>query len=256
LKITKDQIVAFANEYYGNDYVVVYKRTGKDEKVSKIEKPQISKVEVNRDKISPFVEEILKSPTEKIKPVFLDYNKDQIRFSTKDKIPGFMVKNTENDLFSLYYVLDFGKNHDKLLAHSIEYLKAAGTSKYTPDEISRKFYDLACNYGVSVTDKQSFVYLSGPGQSFEQGLSLFEELLSDVKADQKLLDDIISKTLKGRNDLKLNKRAILNTAMRNYAMYGTDNPFKYQLTESELKALKAEQIGKEETTPIKNIQEA
>ena len=54
-RITKQDIIDFANEYYTNGYSIVYKRTGEDTKQDKIEKPHITEVDLNRDKTSQFV---------------------------------------------------------------------------------------------------------------------------------------------------------------------------------------------------------
>ena len=41
-KITKEQLVAFANEKFkDNNYVVVYKRTGEDPNIHKVDKPKL-----------------------------------------------------------------------------------------------------------------------------------------------------------------------------------------------------------------------
>jgi predicted Zn-dependent peptidase len=58
-KVTKQEIVDFANKYYTNDYVVIYKRTGEDKSVVKVPKPEITPVDVNRDDMSPFVKSIV-----------------------------------------------------------------------------------------------------------------------------------------------------------------------------------------------------
>ncbi|ULT22113.1 hypothetical protein KUH03_21620 [Sphingobacterium sp. E70] len=55
-KITKQDIVNFANKYLNdNNYVVVYKRKGVDNNVVKVVKPEITPVTVNRDDQSDFL---------------------------------------------------------------------------------------------------------------------------------------------------------------------------------------------------------
>ena len=51
-KIKKQDVVAFANKYLGNNYVAVYKKQGQRTNVEKIEKPAITPVETNADKQS------------------------------------------------------------------------------------------------------------------------------------------------------------------------------------------------------------
>jgi len=75
-KMTKAELVAFTKQYFGNDYVVVYKKVGEDKSISKIEKPEITPVDVNRDETSKFVQSILETPSPKIAPKFIDFKKD------------------------------------------------------------------------------------------------------------------------------------------------------------------------------------
>lgn len=242
LGFTKKDIIDFVNHYYTQDYVICYKHKGKDSTIQKIEKPKITKVEVNRDAVSPFVDNILKTESKKLAPVYVDYNKDIEKITLKNGVNGYLVKNETNQLFTLYYVLDAGKYNDLKLAFAVNYLPYLGTSKYTADQIATEFYKLACNYGVSVNNKQSYVYLSGLTENFEKSLSLFEELLADAKPDDAALKNLVARTLKGRKDSKLNKSTILNSALRSYAMYGSDNPFKYILSEADLNNLKAAEL--------------
>ena len=175
-------------------------------------------------------------------PVFVDYKNDIEKISLKNNVNGYLVKNETNQLFSLYYVLDAGKYNDLKLAFAVNYLPYLGTSKYSADQIATEFYKLACDYGVSVNNKQSYVYLSGLTENFEKSLALFEELLADAKPDEAALKNLVGRTLKGRKDSKLSKGTILNSALRNYVIYGSDNPFKNILNESDLNNLKAEEL--------------
>jgi predicted Zn-dependent peptidase len=242
LSFTKEDIVNFANKYYTNDYVVCYKNKGKDTTIQKIDKPEIHKVEVNRDAVSPFVDNILKTESKKLTPKYIDYTKDIEKVSLKNKVDAYFVKNETNQLFTLYYVLDAGKYNDLKLAYAVNYLPFLGTSKYSADQIATEFYKLACNYGVSVNNKQSYVYLSGLTENFEKSVALFEELLADAQPNEAALKSLVARTLKNRKDSKLNKSVILNSALKNYVVYGEDNPFRYNLTEAQLNALNTTEL--------------
>ncbi|MCB9252772.1 MAG: insulinase family protein [Flavobacteriales bacterium] len=249
LSFSKDDLMNFAKKYYSNDYVVCYKHKGKDTTIQKIDKPLISKVEVNRDAVSPFVDNILKAESKKLQPRYLDFNKDLTKLKLKNGVEAFYVKNEINGLFTLYYVLEAGKYNDLKLAFAVNYLPYLGTSKYSADQIATEFYKLACDYGVSVGDKQSYVYLSGLNENFEKSLLLFEELLADAQPNEEALKNLVARTLKSRQDAKLNKNTILFSALRNYVVYGPDNPFRYNLDETALNAL----TGKELCNYIHNL---
>lgn len=239
-KITKADIVEFANEYYTNGYSIVYKRTGEDTKQQKIEKPTITEVALNRDKTSAFVTELLEEEADTIYPKYLDFSKD-ITTGKVGNCPLMYIQNKKNQLFTLYYVVDMGRLNNKKLPFALDYLQFIGTDKISASDLSMKFYKLACNFGISAGDKRSYVYLNGPQENFKEALELFEDLLANAKPDQKALDDYIGRQLKSRADAKLNKRAI-TSALTSYALYGKVNPRTYTLTNTELQQLKAEEL--------------
>jgi hypothetical protein len=74
-KITKADIVKFANVMYGNNYAVSYKRTG-EAKVHKVEKPTITSVVMNKEDISSFKKGWDEQPQPSLKPKFIDFDKD------------------------------------------------------------------------------------------------------------------------------------------------------------------------------------
>lgn len=247
LTYSKEDIINFAKKYYVDGHVVVYKRQGDKPESVKIEKPEINKVEVNRGKNSDFAAAVLATKPNPIQPQILDY-KEEIIFSNVRKTPIWKVKNGDEQLFSLYYVLDLGSRHDQKLALAVQYLELLGTSKYTTDEISSEFYKLACNYGVSAGAEQSYVYLNGLASSYNEALALFEHLLADVQPDQAKLDQFVDQVLKSRADAKTSKYSIMSK-LRSYAMYGEKNPANNLLSESQLKSIKAEEL----TSYIRNL---
>ena len=54
-QITKQDIVDFANQYFGDNYVAVYKKQGKDPNEKKMDKPEITPIVMNRDSSSAFL---------------------------------------------------------------------------------------------------------------------------------------------------------------------------------------------------------
>jgi predicted Zn-dependent peptidase len=239
-KITKEQVIKFAKENYNDDYCVVYKRKGEKKKKVKIAKPEISKVNLNTDKQSLFVKEIMEENVEDIEPVFVDF-KTAISFDTIGAVPVRYIENKNNELFSLYYVIDMGRFHDRQLPFSINYLNYLGTDKYTSDEISKKFYSMACTYGIQTGERQSYVYLSGLQKNFDEALELFEHLLTSAVPDKEAFTRLIQNELKKRENNKSSQRYI-SLALSNYALYGKDNPNNYILSNEELKGLKAEDL--------------
>lgn len=240
-KYTKQDVVDFANKYYNNNYVVVYKRMGEDTAVQKVEKPQITPVETNRNEESSFFKKIVNEPADEVQPIFLDYEKDIKKFNVRTSIPVFYTENLESKTFTMYYLLDMGSNHNKKLPVAIQYLPYLGTSKYSPEELQQEFFKLACSFGVFNSEDQCYVYLSGLSDNFEKAVVLFENLLNDAKPNPEALKNLVSDILKKRNDAKLDKFAI-REAMFNYAKYGPQSPFTNILSTKDLFMLKPEEL--------------
>ena len=248
-KITKQNIIDFANKNYINNYVVVYKRTGVDENVKKVVKPEITPVELNNQDQSEFAKNLMETKAEDIEPVFLDYDKDILKAKLANGIPVLYNKNVENDIFKLYYILDMGTLNNREIGVALDYLEYLGTSEYTPAQIQEEFYKLGCSFLVHNSDDQVYVSLVGLKENFEKGIKLFESLLSDAQPNPGALENLKKDILKKRSDQKLSKRTILFSAMYNYGVYGSESPYTYILNKGELEALSPD----EQTNIIKNL---
>lgn len=238
-KLSKQDIVAFANKYYGNNYAVVYKRKGVDSTTTKVEKPEITPVDVNREAKSKYFEDLMSGKSEEIKPVFLDYNKDLSKLTLKNGIQLNYKKNEENKLFELNFIFDLGNENDPKYGFALSYLNFLGTSKKTAEQIKTEFYTLGCSYGIGVSSDKIVLSLNGLDENFEKALLLFESLLSDPKADELALQNLVQNILKQRNDAKLDKANILRNAMVSYAKFGTNSPFTNFIPKDSLLKIKS-----------------
>ena len=242
-KLTKQDIVDFANTYYkDNNYVVIYKRNGDRQAGQKVEKPPITPVSLNRDVTSPFVQKLLDAKTEALSPRFLNYKEDIFQTQLASGIPVNYLKNDENQLFTLYYLLEMGKNQDKILPIAVEYLEYLGTQNLSPEEVRFKRYSLGTNMGVSASNDQVYVYVSGLKENLRESVALLESLLNTAEPDQEALEKMVEGILKKRADAKLDRYTILQQGLYNYGSYGATNPFNDILSEEELRNLKAEEL--------------
>jgi predicted Zn-dependent peptidase len=240
-KITKQEIVDFANKYFTNEQVIVYKRTGEDKSVVKVPKPEITPVDVNRDDMSPFVRGIVDSKVENIKPVFIDFNKDVVTRTVGNDNKLYYVQNKDNGLFSMFYVLDMGKFHNIKLPTAVNLLQYLGTDKYSAEQLSKEFFKIACDFSVFSSDEQVYVSLSGLDENFEAATKLFEHVLANAKPDDAALQQMVERTLKSRTDAKLSKQAVFG-ALRQYATFGKNSPSTYLLSSDQLKGLKSAEL--------------
>ncbi|MCF6349911.1 MAG: insulinase family protein [Flavobacteriaceae bacterium] len=233
-KITKQEVMDFAKGFYKENYVVTYKRQGKDDSIAKVENPGITAIELNRGKKSEFLQAFEKMESSEIMPVFIDY-KEKIKTSKLDSgIEVSHINNESNDLFNLNIMFDMGKDHDKKLALAVGYLDYLGTDKVTPEELKKEFYKLGITYGVHTGGERSHVSLSGIKDNLNKGLELLEDLWSNAVANQETYDKYVAKILKGRTDGKAQKGNILWNGLFNYAKYGENSRLRNIFNADEL----------------------
>ena len=240
-QITKQDIVDFANQYFGDNYVVVYKKQGKDPNEKKMDKPEITPIVMNRDSSSAFLREIQASKVAPIEPVFLDFSKDMQQLKAKSDIPVLYKENTSNDLFSLMYVFEMGTNNDKTMGTAFDYLSYLGTSKKSLQEINLEFYKLACHFGVYPGSSRTYVTLSGLRENMPQAMALFEELLADAQVNQEAYANLANDILKSRADAKLNQSSNFSHLIQ-YAVWGPNSPVTHVLSSAELQQMNPQEL--------------
>ena len=241
-KLTKNDIVTFANKYLKDDnYAVIYKRQGKDPNEKKMPKPEITPIVMNRDTASTFLKEIQASVVTPIEPVFLDYSKDLTQLKAKSDIPVLYKQNTTNDIFQLIYLFDMGNNNDKALGTAAQYLEYLGTADMTPEEVKSEFYRLACSFFVSPGSKRTYVVLSGLNENMPAAMALFEKLLANAQVNKEAYANMANDILKSRKDAKLNQMQNFSRLV-SYATYGPKSPATNLLTEAELTSMDPQQL--------------
>lgn len=232
--LTVDGLKELANKYFqSHNYAIVYKRTGTDPNEMKISKPEITPIVMNRDSLSSFLKEIQTTEVTPIEPVFLDFNTDLTHLSTSQELPIIYKQNVTNDLFQLFFVFDFGKNHIKELNTAFDYLDFVGTSDLSAEEIKKAFYQLACSYGLSIEAERTYFSISGLQENMKEALHLFEHLITDTQVDNEAYARLVSNILKRRNDAKLNQSQNFSR-LYNYIVWGEDSPAKDLMSAKEL----------------------
>ncbi|EJF52905.1 putative Zn-dependent peptidase [Saprospira grandis DSM 2844] len=242
-KFSKQQITDFAKTYMGEDNgVVVFKREGQDDNISKVDKPSITAVEPAKDTLSTFRQAFEEMPSQNLSPQFVDFKEAIQQSQLKGKLPFDYVQNKTNETFSLYYILEMGSQNDKVLPIAVRYLPFLGTDKYSPEQLQQEFFKLGLSFDVYTSGDVSYVTLRGLDRSFQEGVTLFEHILAHANPNEEALKNLVAQIKKDRLDAKKDKRQILNNAMFNYARYGEKSPFRDILSFEEMDALTAKQL--------------
>lgn len=240
-KLTKKDIVDFANKYYGNNYAVAYKRMGEPNR-HKVDKPQITPVVLNKDSASDFKEAFDVLPQGNTKAKFLDFGKDIAHEKLKNGGEFLYVKNENAPLFSLSLIHNYGTDNDRNLSLAAEYVNYLGTQKMSADEVKTRFYKLGLSYRISASRDRFVISLSGLEENMKEGVALLLKVLQSYKADKQVLGNLQTDILKKRANAKLNKNVILTQGLLNYAKYGKDNPFTNIISADELRNTNPEKL--------------
>ncbi len=239
-KVTKKQIIDFANQFFKDNYIVTYKHKGEDKSIAKVEKPTITPVKTNATETSEFAKALYALPVKPIAPKFLDYKKD-LDFGKEGIAEVITVQNKDNSIFSLTYRFDMGSWNNQMLPYAAQYLTFLSTDKYSAEEISKQFYNIACNYSFSVGNEIATITISGLQENFDKAVSLTEHIFANCKPNEQALTELKGRILKGRENNKLNKGAILG-GLTTYAQYGASNPFNYTLNNDAIKNITSDQL--------------
>ena len=242
-KVTKEDIVALANKYFGNGYVVINKEQGKDLNELKISKPAITPILTNRDTSSAFLKEIQNMATHAspIEPVFVDFNKDMQKLQAKSNVEVLYKKNESNNLFNLYFIIETGTNDNKKLSTLTKYYNYLGTDSKQAQQIKKELYDLACDSRIIATEDRVYIMLSGLAENMEEALKIVEDKIANVKGDDVVLQNVKNDIAKARLNAKLNQGECFSR-LRSYLSYGKDNPSTNILSGEELISITSDEL--------------
>ncbi|KYH04592.1 peptidase M16 [Chryseobacterium cucumeris] len=235
---TKDDVVNFANEFFKENYVVVNKEKGVNDKLIRVENPGITPVKINRDSQSEFLKEILADKTEDIKPEFIDYQKEIVTDERNGKKLSF-VKNKYNDIAQLHFIFPLGSDHDRDLGISTQLLQYLGTDTFSPEDLKKEFFKIGISNDFKTTNNQLTISLSGLEENIEKGIALLQHWMRNVQPDQEIYNQFVGTVLENRQAMKKDKNRII-TALNNYTKLGSNSRFTDVISKEELENSSAE----------------
>ena len=246
-KITKEDVVKFANDFFKDNYVVIKKEKGENEKLIRVENPGITPIKINKKAQSEFLKEILAQKSSDVEPQFLDYSKAIETDKIGDKKVSF-VENKYNDIANVYFIFPFGNDHDKELGFATQVLQYLGTDKMSAEELKKEFFKLGISNDFRTSPDELRIVLTGLEENMPKGIALLKEWLQNAKPDQNVYENNVKTVLESREIAKKDKARIM-TALGNYAKYGAVSRFTDVISEERLKEIQSEEM----TEKMKNL---
>lgn len=240
-RISKADVIKFANSFYKGNYVVVYKEQSDDKLTrEKVSKPAITPLDIPKENRSKFFNAFNESNNPKpISPLFIDYKTQISQSKLKNGAPLYYQENKDNELFTLRFVVPVGSYHNALLPFAASQSKLLGTSKYTAAELAQEMYKLGMDYSVGVGQKESYITLTGLTSQVAPSLQLFQSILTDLQADQQAVEGLIRKTLQQRENALKNPKQILWNGLQQFAVFGKDSPLQNELSNEAITKLQS-----------------
>ena len=239
-RLTREDIVRAARRYFGNDYVAGYRVDGQHQ-VSKIEKPQIDKVEVDPGRESEFADRVLAMPYRETEPVFVDPGRDFQKVFYHDPVQLYYARNPINDLFSFEVSVDLGNDQDNRMGTAARLLDKSGTPGHSPESVKKEWYKLGTDFTFDVRDNETSISLSGLDENFGPSLGLLMDLLEHPVADSTTLDELVKIIMVQREDAKKDPQAI-RSALVSFSRYGKDSRYLRMLSDPEVQKLTADEL--------------
>ncbi|KMQ60266.1 peptidase M16 [Chryseobacterium angstadtii] len=235
---TKEDVIDFARTFFKNNYVEIDKEKGINDQLVRVENPGITPIKINRDAQSDFLKEIVAEKTEDIKPEFIDYEKEIVKDTIKDKKLNF-VRNKYNDIAQVHFIFPFGSDHDRDLGISTQLLQYLGTEDLSPEDLKKEFFKIGVSNDFKTTNDQLLISLSGLEENIEKGIALLQHWMYDVKPDQDIYGQFVETVLENRQATKKDKNRIM-TALTNYTKLGSFSRYTDIISKEELESSRSE----------------
>lgn len=238
--ITKEEVVNFAQEFFKDNYVAIYKEQGENQQLIRVENPKITPIKINREAQSDFLREILSIPSEDIAPKFVDYNKIiQTELISHKKV--HFIENQYHDIAQVHFIFPFGSDHFKELPLAIDVLQYLGTEKLTAVSLKNEFFKIGVSHDFLTTADQLKITLTGLEENILKGIEILKEWLKNIKPDEEIYQKNVQQILESRIAAKQDKNRIM-IALVNYAKFGKNSRFRNNISEQELRELSSEKL--------------
>jgi predicted Zn-dependent peptidase len=246
-KLTKQDIIRVANQYYGENYVVGY-RVDKQHKLPSIEKPKIDPLDIDPDKESDFIRKVMSIPFQPFEPKFIEEGKD---YSTREIAPGIKlihVNNPLNDLFTLEMRMEGGSRHDSMLPYAKRMLDRSGAGDISSNDLKIEWYKLGTDFAFAIRERFSSVIMTGLDENFEASLELGRNLIEKPKISNETWKETKKIIISERDDEEKDPQAISN-ALAHFHRYGNRSRYRDRPSDSDINASTIESL----TLLLKNL---
>ena len=248
--ITKDEVVAVANKYFGDNYLDVRSKMGFPAK-DKVDKPNWKPIEAkNTEAKSDFAKAIEAQEVPEVEPQVIKFGEDVKITEINDGFKLYSSSNPRNELFNLQLKFNYGSAHDPDLSRAVQYLNLQGTQTQTFEEFALALQKIGAGISIFCNDNNLTVRMTGFEKDLNEIMALCNQKLYHPSNDEKFIETIVegeeSEFKIGRDDASTWARAV-----RAYALYGDQSVYLNHTPLKQWKKKKGEELLAEVAEALK-----
>jgi len=222
--ITKDEVVAIANKYFGNDYLDVRSKMGFPAK-DKVDKPNWKPIEAkNTEAKSDFAKAIEAQQVPEVEPQVIKFGEDVVITEVNDSFKLFSTINPCNDIFDLKIVFNYGTANNPDLSLAVSYFQMQGTTTQSPEEFALQLQKLGASVDFYTSDNQFTVHLTGFEKDLNDIMALCHSKLQNPSNKEKYIETLAEGEKTGFSTQR-EDASTWAQAVREYAMYGDQSNY-------------------------------
>ncbi|MEQ8470295.1 MAG: insulinase family protein [Marinoscillum sp.] len=238
--ISREEVMAVANKYLGENHLKMISRTGFPKK-DKLDKPPYKPVVTEQEKESAYVDQFENISSLPFEPKFLDFEKDVDRSSIGGKHQIITSVNPINDIYTLQIRFKKGTINNPKVEYAATLASLSGAGEYALNDLKQEFGKLGSSYSIYATLNDLVISVTGSEEYLTETLQLVNTLITDIKPDDNSKKVLVTGE---KTERRLEKRtpSSMSSALFNYASYGENSYYLKRLSISELKKTDKEEL--------------
>ena len=248
--ITKDEVVAIANKYFGNNYLDVRSKMGFPDK-DKVDKPNWKPIEAkNTEAKSDFAKAIEAQQVPEVEPQVIKFGEDVKITDVNDSFKLFSSANPRNDVFNLEVKFNYGTFQDPDLNRAVQYLNMQGTQTQTPEEVALALQKMGATIDIFCSDNNLTVRMTGFEKDMNDIIALCSRKLQNPSNKETYIQTLVESE---QADLETSRddASTWARAVRAYALYGDQSVYLNHTPLKEWKKKSGEELLAEVAEALK-----
>jgi len=248
--ITKDEVVAIANKYFGNNYLDVRSKMGFPDK-DKVDKPNWKPIEAkNTEAKSDFAKAIEAQQVPEVEPQVIKFGEDVKITEVNDSFKLFSSANPRNDIFNLEVKFNYGTFQDPDLNRAVQYLNMQGTQTQTPEEVALALQKMGATIDIFCSDNNLTVRMTGFEKDMNDIIALCSRKLQNPSNKETYIQTLVESE---QADLETSRddASTWARAVRAYALYGDQSVYLNHTPLKEWKKKSGEELLAEVAEALK-----